>query len=156
MIRLSHGRKLSCLQNFLGKTKCPHHNIKFCTQQIHQFSHRNLSSSTLAGTSQRFNNTILPSSSSIQNVHQICFRGLSNALSGEEHIKSILEKKFSSGTTIEVNDISGGCGDMYEIYIESADFAGIRTIKQHRMVTQILKTEIANMHGLRIFTSVPS
>ena len=68
---------------------------------------------------------------------------------------SILQKKFSPSSTIEVNDISGGCGDMYEIYIESPDFKGIRTIKQHRLVTDTLKAEIANMHGLRIFTSVP-
>lgn len=82
---------------------------------------------------------------------------MSRIMTGEERIKSILENKFSSdGTSIEVNDISGGCGDMYEIYIESPDFAGMRTIKQHKMVTQTLKNEIENMHGLRIFTSVPS
>jgi BolA-like protein 3 len=54
-----------------------------------------------------------------------------------------------------VNDISGGCGAMYEILVESPDFKGITTIKQHRMITDTLKTEIKDMHGLRIYTSVP-
>ena len=77
-------------------------------------------------------------------------------MTGEDRIKSILQQNFSPNSTIEVNDISGGCGDMYEIYVESEDFIGKRTIKQHKLVTETLKDEIKNMHGLRIFTSVPS
>ena len=77
-------------------------------------------------------------------------------MTGEDRIKSILQQNFSPNSTIEVNDISGGCGDMYEIHVESEDFIGKRTIKQHKLVTETLKDEIKNMHGLRIFTSVPS
>uniref|UniRef100_A0A672RTF4 BolA family member 3 n=1 Tax=Sinocyclocheilus grahami TaxID=75366 RepID=A0A672RTF4_SINGR len=51
--------------------------------------------------------------------------------------------------------ISGGCGAMYEIHIESDEFRGKRTVQQHQLVNQALKDEIKAMHGLRIFTDVP-
>lgn len=84
-------------------------------------------------------------------------RSLSNKkTSGEVHIESILKKSFPNAKSVQVNDISGGCGDMYEVHIESTDFAGKRTIQQHKSVTNALKEEVPKMHGLRIFTSVPS
>uniref|UniRef100_A0A674GJP1 BolA family member 3 n=1 Tax=Taeniopygia guttata TaxID=59729 RepID=A0A674GJP1_TAEGU len=49
----------------------------------------------------------------------------------------------------------GGCGDMYEIHVESEEFREKRPVQQHRMVTQALSEEIKHMHGLRIFTSAP-
>lgn len=52
--------------------------------------------------------------------------------------------------------MSGGCGAMYEIHVESADFKGLSTIKQHRLVTETLKEQIKEMHGLRISTVVDS
>jgi stress-induced morphogen len=57
--------------------------------------------------------------------------------------------------TLEVNDISGGCGSMYQVSIESLKFKGIPMVKQHRMVSEILKEEIKTMHGIQIKTSVP-
>lgn len=56
---------------------------------------------------------------------------------------------------VSVVDISGGCGAMYEISVESNDFKGISRVKQHQMITDTLKNEIKDMHGLRIHTSVP-
>lgn len=56
---------------------------------------------------------------------------------------------------MSVVDISGGCGAMYEIVIESNDFKGLSRVKQHLMVTNTLKNEIKDMHGLRIHTSIP-
>jgi len=73
---------------------------------------------------------------------------------GEKRITYVLLKCFP-GASVEVNDISGGCGDMYEIHIKSEDFAGKKQVQQHKMVTSALKSEIQQMHGLRIFTSVP-
>ena len=73
---------------------------------------------------------------------------------GEVKLTSILKAKFPKAKSIVVNDISGGCGSMYEIYVESSEFNKIRTVKQHQMINQALHTEITqNMHGLRIFTS---
>lgn len=55
-----------------------------------------------------------------------------------------------------VVDISGGCGAMYEISVETVEFKGMPRVKQHQLITETLKDEIKNMHGLRIHTAVPN
>ena len=74
---------------------------------------------------------------------------------GEINIENVLKKSFPKAEKVQVTDISGGCGDMYEICIESFDFKGKRTIEQHKLITNALKDEVSKMHGLRIFTSIP-
>ena len=71
----------------------------------------------------------------------------------EMSLINILKDKFPSATDIAVVDISGGCGSMYEVYVESPDFKGIRLVKQHQMVSEALKGETKEMHGIRISTS---
>lgn len=44
---------------------------------------------------------------------------------------------------------------MYEIFVETIDFKGLNTVKQHRLVTEALKKEIQDMHGVRIHTKLP-
>uniref|UniRef100_A0A336LVY2 CSON005981 protein n=1 Tax=Culicoides sonorensis TaxID=179676 RepID=A0A336LVY2_CULSO len=73
----------------------------------------------------------------------------------EATLKKILEEKFPKANEIEVKDVSGGCGAMYEIFVETAEFKGLNTVKQHRLITDTLKDQIKEMHGLRVFTSVP-
>ena len=75
--------------------------------------------------------------------------------SGELMIEEILKKSLEGVDACEVRDISGGCGSMYEVYVSSESFRGKRTIQQHRIVTQVLKEQIKDMHGLRINTDVP-
>ena len=41
---------------------------------------------------------------------------------------------------------------MYKINIVSPKFKGKTMVAQHKMVTEVLKTEIAEMHGLTIST----
>ncbi|XP_023646612.1 bolA-like protein 3 isoform X2 [Paramormyrops kingsleyae] len=82
-------------------------------------------------------------------------RALSSQTEGEIRIAKILQDKFPQAASLKVHDISGGCGAMYEIHIESEEFKGKRTVQQHRLVNQALKDEIKTMHGLRIFTDVP-
>ncbi|KAG8001551.1 BolA-like protein 3 [Nibea albiflora] len=82
-------------------------------------------------------------------------RCLSTQTDGEVRIVQILKEKFPLASSLKVVDISGGCGAMYEIHIESSEFKGKRTIQQHQLVNQALKEEIQGMHGLRIFTDVP-
>ncbi|KAH6625815.1 bola protein [Boeremia exigua] len=55
-------------------------------------------------------------------------------------------------TKLEVQDISGGCGSMYAIEIESPRFKGLTVIKQHKLVNQVLKEEIAQWHGVQLRT----
>ncbi|KAM8876840.1 bolA-like protein 3 [Synchiropus picturatus] len=82
-------------------------------------------------------------------------RCMSTLTEGEVRIASILKEKFPQASSLKVVDISGGCGAMYEIHIESNEFKGKRTIQQHQLVNQALKEEIQGMHGLRIFTEIP-
>ncbi|XP_062501802.1 bolA-like protein 3 [Corticium candelabrum] len=78
----------------------------------------------------------------------------SNVSDGEQRLRNILQDTFLA-TELEVQDVSGGCGSMYQISITSEKFRGKRLIQQHRMVTEALKDEIKNMHGLTLTTSVP-
>ena len=75
---------------------------------------------------------------------------------GEERISNILKAKFPQATYVNVEDISGGCGSMYEVQLEAPDFKGKRTVMQHRMVNEALKEELKEMHGIRISTAVPN
>lgn len=73
----------------------------------------------------------------------------------EKKVRDILNHRFPQAKTIDVVDISGGCGAMFEIIVETPDFKGLSMVKQHRMINEALKDEIKDMHGLRIHTSVP-
>jgi len=73
---------------------------------------------------------------------------------GEKKLADILKQSFSA-SQIAVKDISGGCGAMYEIFVESEDFRGKRQVQQHQLVNKALGDEVKSMHGLRIFTTVP-
>jgi stress-induced morphogen len=73
----------------------------------------------------------------------------------EEQIERILKKKFPSSQKIQVEDVSGGCGAMFNIYVESEDFKGLSIPKQHRTVYDTLKEQIKNIHGLHLETRIP-
>ncbi|GAA5991689.1 hypothetical protein JCM5350_007318 [Sporobolomyces pararoseus] len=74
---------------------------------------------------------------------------------GEQLLKSKLESSLS-GASVKVQDVSGGCGSFYAIQIEHESFRGLNTIKQHRIVNQLLSEEIKGMHGLQLKTGAPS
>ncbi|XP_078205167.1 bolA-like protein 3 isoform X1 [Callithrix jacchus] len=65
---------------------------------------------------------------------------------GELRVTQILKEKFPQATAIKVTDISGGCGAMYEIKIESEEFKEKRTVQQHQMVNQ-LQERIMQYHN---------
>lgn len=73
----------------------------------------------------------------------------------EAKLADILTNKFPKANLIEVEDISGGCGSMYTVYVQSVEFEGLRLVKRHQLVTEALKKEIKEMHGLRISASTP-
>jgi len=70
---------------------------------------------------------------------------------GEQAIHGKLADRFSP-TELLVQDVSGGCGSFYAITIASQAFKGLPTVKQHKLVTQVLKEEIEGIHGLQIKT----
>ncbi|KAJ1920307.1 putative cation-transporting ATPase 1 [Mycoemilia scoparia] len=73
---------------------------------------------------------------------------------GEKHIHDKLAKELSPAS-LQVSDISGGCGSMYVVEIQAEAFRGKNSVQQHRMVNAVLKEELKEMHGLRIVSSPP-
>lgn len=69
-------------------------------------------------------------------------------------MKQLLLTKLNA-SKVSVVDISGGCGSMFDIQVESELFQGQSRVKQHQMVNAILKAEIGSMHGLTVKTSIP-
>ncbi|KAF9575386.1 hypothetical protein EC968_003437 [Mortierella alpina] len=70
---------------------------------------------------------------------------------GEKHLYSKLYEKFQPSKLI-VEDISGGCGSMYQVEVVSPSFKDLSMVKQHRLVNDALKEEIKGMHGIRLTT----
>uniref|UniRef100_A0A1B6D398 BolA-like protein 3 n=1 Tax=Clastoptera arizonana TaxID=38151 RepID=A0A1B6D398_9HEMI len=73
----------------------------------------------------------------------------------EVKMQSILKQKFPLAHSIQVVDVSGGCGAMYEISVTAPEFKGLSIVKQHMLINEVLKQEIKEMHGLRIHTEIP-
>ncbi|KAK3056121.1 hypothetical protein LTS18_011698 [Coniosporium uncinatum] len=59
--------------------------------------------------------------------------------------KTLVEKLEAQHVDIE--DLSGGCGQMYEAIIVSPQFAKKTTLARHRLVNGTLKEEIAAIHA---------
>ncbi|KAF1822104.1 bola-like protein [Dissoconium aciculare CBS 342.82] len=72
----------------------------------------------------------------------------------ERKIFTILKDSFKP-SKLEVQDVSGGCGSMYALDIVSEQFTGLTTIKQHRLVNQVLGEEIKKWHGVQLKTKAP-
>ncbi|KAI9671002.1 MAG: hypothetical protein M1831_005087 [Alyxoria varia] len=64
-------------------------------------------------------------------------------------------KEHLEPVELNVQDISGGCGSMYGLDIVSPHFRGLTTIKQHKLVNQVLGEEIKGWHGVQLKTRAP-
>jgi stress-induced morphogen len=69
-------------------------------------------------------------------------------------ISTRLRQKFGNNAIIKVEDVSGGCGDFFDIVVESSLFKNISMVQQHRMITELI-TDI-DRHGATIKTKVSS
>ncbi|KAH0950037.1 hypothetical protein HN011_001676 [Eciton burchellii] len=79
------------------------------------------------------------------------WNGPSGVLAGkqaEQKMISILKNRFPNAHLIEVTDMSGGCGAMFDINVVAPEFKGLNTVKQHRIINEVLKEEIKDMHVL--------
>ncbi len=56
---------------------------------------------------------------------------------GGEIIKQALKRNFPNAADIVVQDISGGCGAMFEVYVVSDEFKGVARVKQHLAVSNV-------------------
>jgi stress-induced morphogen len=72
----------------------------------------------------------------------------------EKMIWELLMKELQC-TSLEVQDISGGCGSMYGIDVVSERFRGLNMLKQQRLVNQVLGEEIKGWHGVQLKTRAP-
>lgn len=72
----------------------------------------------------------------------------------EDRMVSILKTGLSA-SIVEVRDVSGGCGAFYNVLVVASSFASMSTMKQHRLVTDLLQKDIVQMHGLTIKTMTP-
>ncbi|GAM85519.1 hypothetical protein ANO11243_035260 [Dothideomycetidae sp. 11243] len=61
-------------------------------------------------------------------------------------LRAVLLEKLGA-THVEIEDMSGGCGQMYEALIISPQFAKKTTLARHRLVNGLLKEEIAAIHA---------
>ncbi|OQE24743.1 hypothetical protein PENSTE_c007G09068 [Penicillium steckii] len=48
---------------------------------------------------------------------------------------------------VEIEDLSGGCGQAFQAVIVSQQFAGKTMLARHRLVNAVLKEEIAAIHA---------
>ena len=67
------------------------------------------------------------------------FRAISQkiTLNPETKITEILRREFPKAAEIKVMDISGGCGAMFEIHVQSIEFEGMNRVKQHMTVNKV-------------------
>ncbi len=66
-------------------------------------------------------------------------------------MKAALESSLKA-TRVEVTDVSGGCGAFFKVLVVADAFAGVPTVRAHRMVLDALEKDVGKMHGLTIET----
>ncbi|KAL5612001.1 hypothetical protein BROUX41_000436 [Berkeleyomyces rouxiae] len=64
----------------------------------------------------------------------------------EETLKAALIERVAAAH-VTITDISGGCGQSFTALIVSSNFAGLNSLKRHRLVNAALKAEIASIHA---------
>ncbi|ESW98810.1 hypothetical protein KL930_004589 [Ogataea haglerorum] len=70
-----------------------------------------------------------------------------------DKLTQIIKERLQA-TEVEVQDMSGGCGQAFAVIIVSDVFRGKNKLMRHRMVNGALKEEISNIHAFtqKVFT----
>ncbi|CAG2172869.1 unnamed protein product [Oppiella nova] len=68
-----------------------------------------------------------------------------------QYITDKLKQELQT-THLEVEDMSDGCGAKFNALIVSDKFEGIPLLGRHRMVNQILATELQTIHAFTMKT----
>ncbi|KAL9629154.1 MAG: hypothetical protein Q9164_007000 [Protoblastenia rupestris] len=63
-----------------------------------------------------------------------------------ESLQKALKEKLAA-QHVDIDDMSGGCGQMFQAMIVSSQFEKKNTLARHRMVNSALKEEIAAIHA---------
>ena len=69
-----------------------------------------------------------------------------------QKVEELLRSSTLQPVDVRVIDTSGGCGASFAIAVKSFVFRGSPKLKQHRMVQDVLKEEIAKWHAVTIDT----
>nr|ODN94386.1 hypothetical protein L204_04517 [Cryptococcus depauperatus CBS 7855] len=72
----------------------------------------------------------------------------------EEKLRSNLKIEYLAGSA-EFTDTSGNCGSAFAVTIVSPNFAKMLTLQRHKLVNQILKDEIPQLHAFSQKTLLP-
>mmetsp|Transcript_16715 Transcript_16715/g.39693 ORF Transcript_16715/g.39693 Transcript_16715/m.39693 type:complete len:119 (-) Transcript_16715:582-938(-) len=57
---------------------------------------------------------------------------------------------------VEVEDVSGGCGQSFRVYVASENFEGKSVIDQHRLVKAALFEQVPDAHAIVVHTETAS
>ncbi|KAJ2726362.1 hypothetical protein GGI07_000677 [Coemansia sp. Benny D115] len=68
----------------------------------------------------------------------------------ESTIKNLVCNNIANVTHIEVEDVSGGCGSMFNLLIVSDEFKNLMRLKKHKMVHQALGDTMKDLHALSL------
>lgn len=63
-----------------------------------------------------------------------------------DSLKDIIQERLQA-SLVQVEDMSGGCGQAFAVVIVSLAFEGMNKLKRHRLVNSSLKEEIATIHA---------
>ncbi|KAK9900655.1 bola-like protein [Cystobasidium minutum MCA 4210] len=73
-----------------------------------------------------------------------------------EQLEDAIRTKIEGGVEhVQIFDISGGCGQSYEVIIVSKAFEKLPTFRRHKLVNAALKAEIAELHAFSQKTFTP-
>ncbi|KAK4100359.1 bola-like protein [Parathielavia hyrcaniae] len=64
----------------------------------------------------------------------------------EDSLRAALTERLKA-THVEIQDMSGGCGQAFTSLVVSPEFAGKNSLKRHRLVNAALKEEISAIHA---------
>ncbi|KAL2151314.1 hypothetical protein VTH82DRAFT_6412 [Thermothelomyces myriococcoides] len=64
----------------------------------------------------------------------------------EESLRTALTERLKA-THVEIQDMSGGCGQAFTSLIVSPEFAGKTSLGRHRLVNAALRDEISRIHA---------
>ncbi|KAI9594337.1 bola protein [Syncephalis fuscata] len=67
-------------------------------------------------------------------------------MASEDSLKEIFTDKLNA-VHVEIQDVSGGCGQSFEAIIVSDQFAGKSLLQRHRLVNSVAKDTISQLHA---------
>ncbi|KAJ1724884.1 hypothetical protein LPJ53_000882 [Coemansia erecta] len=67
-----------------------------------------------------------------------------------DEIESLIQTNIGDIHKIQIEDVSGGCGSMFNVMIVSDKFKGLMRLKQHKLVHQALGDKMKELHALTL------